>query len=78
MTIFSNPMVDALTSLTSKDNTKFYSSSGKHGQYVPIPGLCTNYVFADLTGQIYETINIILSILSLTGSLLPSSIIMKL
>lgn len=39
VTIFSNPMVDALSSLTSKDNTKFYSTSGRHGQYIPIPGM---------------------------------------
>ena len=40
VTIFSNPMVDALTSLTDPDNRKYHSFSGSDiGQYIPIPGM---------------------------------------
>ena len=37
VTIFSNPMVDALTFLTSTEN-KVFTDGSKHGQYIPIPG----------------------------------------
>lgn len=38
VTIFSDPMVDALTSIASKKNNSFRTTSGKHGQHIPIPG----------------------------------------
>lgn len=39
VTIFSDPMVDSLTSLTDSTNNDFLSSNGRHGQHIPIPGL---------------------------------------
>ena len=37
VTVFSNPMVDSLTSLTNSDNKKYFVNT-KYGQYIPIPG----------------------------------------
>ena len=38
VTIFSDPMVNALTSLANKDNPNFYNMQLTRGQYIPIPG----------------------------------------
>lgn len=38
VTIFSDPMVDALTALADPDNSKHQLESGKKGQHIPIPG----------------------------------------
>ena len=38
VTIFSDPMVNALTSLANKNNPNFYNMQLTRGQYVPIPG----------------------------------------
>lgn len=43
VTVFSNPMVDALTSLTDKTNNHLHSS--KHGQHIPIPGMYNGLLF---------------------------------
>ena len=43
VTLFSDPMVDALSRLVDKDNRNYYFIDGsgkkKHGQYIPIPGI---------------------------------------
>ena len=38
VTIFSDPMVNALTSLASPNNKQFYNTQLTRGQYIPIPG----------------------------------------
>ena len=39
VTVFSDPMVDVLTAITTKENKDYFQeSSQKRGQYIPIPG----------------------------------------
>lgn len=38
VTIFSDPMVDSLTSIADKENEDYSTYDGKHGQHIPIPG----------------------------------------
>lgn len=58
VTIFSNPMVDALTSLTDPKNNKLLDAFSKHGQHIPIPGIlyCFSLVFSTCTFFFHFTV----------------------
>lgn len=61
VTIFSDPMVDALSRLVDKDNRNYYFIDGsgkkKYGQYIPIPVFYLSFIITPLCSNASELLS---------------------